>query len=390
MAAVSLAVETDPSENVSNESSVQHVNKTQNQNQNTVTPSASTSTLGSSAAPPEPVRRSRSRRSKFDRWIRKQKGLIKRSVYSLFGKDFTFEFDEPDPRFVYANKPEMNHQQGFASNYIKTTKYSILTFIPKNLFEQFTRIANFYFLVTAIIQLIPGISPISPITSILPLLFVLLVTAVKEAVEDFRRARSDWEVNRKYVTVLREGNLQQVAWSKLEVGDIVKCERGQPFPADMVFLSTSDPDGLCYIETSNLDGETNLKTRDVVRKTAGIQTPEAAAKLNAYVYCEGPNNRVEKFEGTLYLGDGRKSSLSIKNFLLRGCELRDTKWIYGLVTYTGHETKLMMNSSGTQSKRTKVEKDANSQILILFGLLAVLCITAAIGTGIWTDRKSVV
>jgi magnesium-transporting ATPase (P-type) len=76
-------------------------------------------------------------------------------------------------------------ERGFPSNFIRTTKYTVVTFLPKNFFEQFRRVSNFYFLVVVIIQLIPQISPLVPITSILPLVFVLAVTAIKEALEDY-------------------------------------------------------------------------------------------------------------------------------------------------------------------------------------------------------------
>eukprot|EP00761_Pharyngomonas_kirbyi_P003825 gb/GECH01003829.1/.p1 GENE.gb/GECH01003829.1/~~gb/GECH01003829.1/.p1 ORF type:complete len:1254 (+),score=257.06 gb/GECH01003829.1/:1-3762(+) len=323
----------------------------------------------------------------YAKYWRRFKTKSKKIGHYLIGKDYEEPTEGTNPRYIFANKPSLNKRQGFASNYINTTKYSIITFLPKNLLEQFARIANFYFLVTAIIQLIPGISPISPITSILPLVFVLSVTAIKEGVEDIRRGLSDRQVNNKTVDVIRDGTVMAIPWSKLQVGDITKVERGQPFPADMVFLATSDEDGLCYIETSNLDGETNLKTRDVVQQTSTIKGPQDIPGLDAYIYCEGPNNRVEKFEGTLFIGD-KKVPLSFKHFLLRGCELRDTKWIYGLVTYTGHETKLMMNSTGTPSKRTRVERDANYKVRIMFLFLAVLVVTAAIATGIWTESEN--
>lgn len=88
---------------------------------------------------------------------------------------------------VTINDPDANEGQGFPNNYIRTTKYTIITFLPKNLFEQFRRISNFYFMTVVIIQLIPQITPLIPITSILPLAFVLIVTAIKEAIEDYVR-----------------------------------------------------------------------------------------------------------------------------------------------------------------------------------------------------------
>lgn len=91
----------------------------------------------------------------------------------------------------YANYPPIAFNDSNASvrrrlpsNLITTTKYSFWTFIPKNLFEQFRRMTNCYFLIIVIITFIPEISPLTPWTSVLPLAFVLGVTALKEAYED--------------------------------------------------------------------------------------------------------------------------------------------------------------------------------------------------------------
>lgn len=87
-------------------------------------------------------------------------------------------------RNIFINQPERNIPFKFIHNKISTTKYTPWSFIPKNLYEQFRRAANFYFLVIAVIQLIPGISPVNAYTTWIPLIFVLAVTAVKEGIED--------------------------------------------------------------------------------------------------------------------------------------------------------------------------------------------------------------
>lgn len=70
------------------------------------------------------------------------------------------------------------------NNYIKTSKYSLLTFLPFNLLEQFQRLANFYFLCLLVLQLIPAISSLTPVTTAIPLIGVLTLTAVKDAYDD--------------------------------------------------------------------------------------------------------------------------------------------------------------------------------------------------------------
>ncbi|KAJ9599255.1 hypothetical protein L9F63_010257, partial [Diploptera punctata] len=88
-------------------------------------------------------------------------------------------------RRIRANDRAYNSQFNYASNYIKTSKYSVLTFLPLNLFEQFQRLANFYFLCLLVLQVIPAISSLTPITTAVPLIGVLALTAVKDAYDDF-------------------------------------------------------------------------------------------------------------------------------------------------------------------------------------------------------------
>ena len=134
--------------------------------------------------------------------------------------------------------------------FYRTTKYTLLTFLPLNLFEQFRRVSNVYFAISMAVALIPGVSPIFPITSILPLVFVLAVAAVKDAIEDYGRHRADKKANGAKVQAVRNGGkVVAVRSDQLEVGDIVKLERNSEVYADIVVLSTSLEDGVCYIET---------------------------------------------------------------------------------------------------------------------------------------------
>lgn len=78
----------------------------------------------------------------------------------------------------------INQNNEFLSNKIKTSKYNLINFFPKCLFLQFMRIANFYFLATAVVQSISIISPLAPFSAIAPLVFVLLVSLIREAIDD--------------------------------------------------------------------------------------------------------------------------------------------------------------------------------------------------------------
>jgi len=73
----------------------------------------------------------------------------------------------------------------YADNEIDTTKYNLLTFLPKSLLLQFTRLSNVIFLLNAFLQAIPIISSLSPFTAVGPLAFVLAVSMLREGYEDY-------------------------------------------------------------------------------------------------------------------------------------------------------------------------------------------------------------
>ncbi|KAK3604439.1 hypothetical protein CHS0354_013839 [Potamilus streckersoni] len=286
-------------------------------------------------------------------------------------------------RRIKANNHEYNAQFEYADNYICTSKYNIATFIPKNLFEQFQRIANAYFLCLLILQLIPQISSLPYYSTVVPLVIVLTMSATKDAIDDVRRHISDAQVNNRESSVLRSGKLVQERWHKVIVGDIIKMENNQFVAADLLLLSTSEPNSLCYIETAELDGETNLKVRQALVDTAAMGNNEdLIGKFDAELVCEIPNNRLSKFEGTMKWKDN-KYSLDNDKLLLRGCVLRNTKWCYGLVIFAGKDTKLMMNSGKTVFKRTNIDRLMNVLIIGIFIFLLSICLGCTIACGIW-------
>lgn len=286
-------------------------------------------------------------------------------------------------RHIIPNNPEFNAQFNYAKNYIKTSKYTLFNFVPYNLFEQFQRLANFYFLCLLVLQLIPVISSLSPITTAVPLIGVLTVTAVKDAYDDFQRHRSDRQVNTRKTWVLRNGQLVEESWSKVLVGDVIRMENDQFVAADILLLSTSEPNGLCYIETSELDGETNLKCKQCLPETEDLgQDDSLIGAFQGEIHCEPPNNQLNKFDGTLTL-DGNTHSLDNDKILLRGCILRNTHWCYGVVIFAGKDTKLMMNSGKTKFKRTSIDRLLNFIILGIVFFLLSMCLFCTVACGIW-------
>ncbi|KAL0956262.1 hypothetical protein HGRIS_002416 [Hohenbuehelia grisea] len=275
----------------------------------------------------------------------------------------------------------------YASNFVSTSKYNLVTFVPKFLAEQFSKYANLFFLFTACIQQIPGVSPTNRYTTIGPLAVVLLASAFKEVQEDLKRHQSDSELNARLAKVLTvQGTFVDKKWKDICVGDVVRLDSDDFIPADLILLSSSEPEGLCYIETSNLDGETNLKIKQASTHTASLVSPGLVSNLNGSVRSEQPNNSLYTYEGTMDLvtntGAPKQVPVGPDQLLLRGAQIRNTPWVYGFVVFTGHETKLMRNATAAPIKRTAVERQVNVQIVFLFILLLALSLGSTIGSSI--------
>ncbi|CAJ1942061.1 unnamed protein product [Sphenostylis stenocarpa] len=294
------------------------------------------------------------------------------------------EISDEDARLVYVDDPDKtNDMLEFAGNSILTGKYSIFTFLPRNLFEQFHRVAYIYFLVIAILNQLPQLAVFGRGVSILPLAFVLLVTGVKDAFEDWRRHRSDKIENNRLGLILVNGQFLEKKWKHIRVGEVIKIRANETIPCDIVLLSTSDPTGVAYVQTLNLDGESNLKTRYAKQETQS-KLPEKE-KLDVLIKCEKPNRNIYGFQGNIEV-DGKRLSLGSSNIVLRGCELKNTNWALGVAVYCGRDTKAMLNSSGAPSKRSLLETRMNSEIIMLSFFLVALCIVTSVCAAVWLKR----
>ncbi|XP_030066221.1 phospholipid-transporting ATPase IG isoform X1 [Microcaecilia unicolor] len=260
----------------------------------------------------------------------------------------------------------------FCDNRIISSKYTLWNFLPKNLFEQFRRIANFYFLIIFLVQVIVD-TPTSPITSGLPLFFVITVTAIKQGYEDWLRHRADNEVNKSSVFVVENSKCIQKESEKIKVGDIVEVKEDETFPCDLIFLSSDNASGTCLVTTASLDGESNYKTYYAVQETASLSRPDQVDTLFATIECEQPQPDLYKFVGRLNIYNQNREyiarPLGHENLLLKGAKLKDTKRIYGVAVYTGMETKMGLNSQGTSQKRSAVEKSINAFLVVYLCIL---------------------
>ncbi|XP_059018080.1 phospholipid-transporting ATPase VD isoform X4 [Mustela lutreola] len=276
----------------------------------------------------------------------------------------------------------------YVNNRIRTTKYTLLNFVPRNLFEQFHRAANLYFLFLAVLNWVPLVEAFQKEITMLPLVVVLTIIAIKDGLEDYRKYKIDKQINNLVTKVYsrKEKKYVDQCWKDVAVGDFIRLSCNEVIPADMVLLFSTDPDGICHIETSGLDGESNLKQRQVVRGYAEQDSEVDPEKFSSKIECESPNNDLNRFRGYLEHSNKERVGLSKENLLLRGCTIRNTEAVAGIVVYAGHETKAMLNNSGPRYKRSKLERRANTDVLWCVLLLVVMCLTGALGHGIWLSR----
>uniref|UniRef100_A0A8C0HUM1 Phospholipid-transporting ATPase n=4 Tax=Balaenoptera TaxID=9766 RepID=A0A8C0HUM1_BALMU len=276
----------------------------------------------------------------------------------------------------------------YVNNRIRTTKYTLLNFVPRNLFEQFHRVANLYFLFLVVLNWVPLVEAFQKEITMLPLVAVLTIIAIKDGLEDYRKYKLDKQINNLVTKVYSRKEKKYVdrCWKDVTVGDFIRLSCNEVIPADMVLLFSTDPDGICHIETSGLDGESNLKQRQVVRGYTEQDSEVDPEKFSSRIECESPNNDLNRFRGFLEHSNKERVGLSKENLLLRGCTIRNTEAVMGIVVYAGHETKAMLNNSGPRYKRSNLERRANTDVLCCVLLLVIMCLTGALGHGIWLSR----
>lgn len=190
----------------------------------------------------------------------------------------------------------------------------------------------------------------------------------------------------------RKARFQPDSWKNVMVGDFVRIYNDDELPADVVILSTSEPEGNCYVETKNLDGETNLKPRHSPHCGRTLKHARDCERAEFQIDSEGPQPNLYKYNGAIKwrqrLPDNPHGEpedmtepLTIDNLLLRGCTLRNTEWVLGVVVFTGHDTKIMMNAGITPSKRARIARELNFSVICNFVVLILICLIAALANG---------
>ena len=296
--------------------------------------------------------------------IREKFGMKVADSNAASGRNFTIETIE--------------HSSEHCTNLVRTAKYSIFSFIPVILFNQFQRVANIYFLFIAILQFIPGLSPTHWSTTVAPLVGVLTVNAVKEGYDDYFRHKSDKEVNNREVNVLRGNAFDKKFLKDLLVGDIIRIHHSEESPADIAILLSGHEESIAYVETSNLDGETALKLKMAVFKESTTHAQEIAQLKkcveNATVTAELPNNDLYRFKGVLKANTEEEFPLDPNNLILRGSSLKNTNWVMGVVVYAGKDSKILLNMTDAPHKVSQLERHMNVLVACIFTFLGVISV----------------
>ncbi|KAE9037738.1 hypothetical protein PR002_g6395 [Phytophthora rubi] len=340
----------------------------------------------------------------------------------------------------YAAFMQKNHHgDPYWTNTVRSSKYTTLNFLPKSLFEQFRRVANFYFLIISLLQLCTNLSPTNEYSTIGPLMLVLTATMIKEGLEDRARHQQDWVVNHGKVDILNAepeaggnknadseefsrtlnlGDFQAIFWKNLRVGHVVKIHDQEQVPADLVILFASQENGEAMCETSSLDGESNLKVRHCVKWNQIVpRSPkDFADTIHGEIRCEAPNKRLYSFDGVMRIShsklqvmgepptaavqsrtleeresqgltpDAEEIPITIENVLLRGMKLCNTKWVVGVVVGGGNDTKLVQNMKAIPSKFSRLDRIANRCIFLIFSVLFGVCCFSSVQAALFAIK----
>lgn len=284
-----------------------------------------------------------------------------------------------EPRTVHLSGRTV--PRGYPSNKLNNQKYNLVTFLPLLLYNEFKLFFNMFFLLIALSQFVPFLKVGLLVTYVAPLGFVLTVTMLKEAWDDWKRAQRDKELNlTKYERLTKkpktkdETTLVPINAKDIQVGQILKIRHNQRVPADMLLLHTTEVSGSIFIRTDQLDGETDWKLRKPLSQTQ--KSPEEVLSQGGWVVAMPPSQEIYDFQGYFQasLEDEEREPLSLENTMWQNTVLASQGYVYGLVLYTGYETRTNMSAQKPRSKIGSLDLDINFLAKFLFALMLVLAL----------------
>jgi len=294
-------------------------------------------------------------------------------------------------------------------NTVRSSRYTLWNFFPRQLFAQFSKLANFYFLCVSVLQMMPTLSTTGSYTTIIPLLFFVSISMAKEGYDDLRRYRLDKVENNSDAVVLhaykptsenfKEGkhvalpasgpkHWAKTKWKDVQVGDVVKLRRDEAAPADLAILHADGRNDVAYFETMALDGETNLKSKQASPPLGkSCKTLDDLASCGAHFVVEDPNLDLYNFEGKVIVG-GETQPLTNNEIVYRGSILRNTAEALGMVVYTGEECKIRMNAmKNPRIKAPALQAVVNKVVVIIVIFVIALAIFHTAAYQIWSEAR---
>jgi len=278
--------------------------------------------------------------------------------------------------FDNKKKKSRKRKGEFISNTVRTARYTLANFLPKQLVAQFSKLANVYFLFISMLQLYKDLSPTGKLTTFIPLCLFVVLAMLREAYDDYYRHKQDKKENNCAAQRFIRSNdgryeWQTIPWREISVGDVICLNNNEQIPADIVVLASSNDKGICFIETASLDGETNLKQRQALKETTDIiYDEESLNNFSCKIQSESPHEDLYNFDGYMEIYNNNEQEripLTISQLLLRGAILRNTNFIYAVVVFTGEETRIRLNASkGIRTKAPALDKFTNKIVISLF------------------------
>ena len=276
-----------------------------------------------------------------------------------------------------SKNPKIKNNLLFGNNTTRTTKYSFFTLVPKSLFYQMCKSSNIYFLIVSILSCL-SFSPKEPASMIGTFAIVLIFTMIKEEIVDYKRYKQDKISNSRNIVLFSEGKWLDDKSFRIRPGDLLKVKENEESPCDLLIIKSSDETGYLFIDTKNLDGETNLKEKCSVEalKNCKMSEQELNNVIGNISTCISDAD-LNYWEGILKYNSKKDITCSIKNLLLKGTVLKNTKYIYGISVYVGHHTKIMKNSRQPKQKTSMMINKMEKFLYSLFIFTIVLCLIFA-------------
>lgn len=271
----------------------------------------------------------------------------------------------------------------FPNNEITSAKYSNINFLYRCFLSQIKRLPNIYFIAMILLETIPGISPFNPIPDFITLLFVLCLSVIREAFEDIQRFKADLRINSNTTVRYHNGEWQRTDWKRILVGDILRLKEGELVPADCVCLASSNDDKSFHLQTLNLDGRTTFKKRRSLDKSNDLIGNGEVCRVFGEAEFNQKNSDFNTFDGFIVLSDEVEMEVTEENFLPRGSVLKNCEWVIVLVGFTGRDCKIFHNHSLLKTKVSKVERNIDVGLAIIWGIQILLGVVIAVLAGIW-------